>query len=177
MSYEIQEILLEYSDELRALYERVLGIEDFQANATIGLHLKEYMAEFGEFESGLIPTILQRHDLEQAFERIVQTDQPAALHLFQKQNQANYKSAALSFELFKQSLILLASVCRATQHKLRKEEEEWQKEKDDAVDSFGGLAPNEWDQGKNAVWWKILISLDRLSPRQFRLQDTDDEDE
>ena len=85
MSYEIQEILLEYSDELRALYERVLGTDDFQA-ASIGMHLKEYMAEFGEFESGLIPTILQRQDLEQAFERIVQTDQPAVLNLLQKQN-------------------------------------------------------------------------------------------
>jgi len=117
---DVQTVVAEYDEQLGKLYEKIVGARDSLDRDTKRMTQDGYVSGFGE-TAKLVPSVLSVRDLGLIFDTVVneRVDHTQHNDSFDESGALADMGGSLSFEEFKKSIIRVASLCTATNDRIR----------------------------------------------------------
>ena len=165
---DVQAVIADYEQKLAEIYGDVVGVTDPIDRDIKRMNIDEYTQSFGEVAE-LVPTVLDRRDLELIFDTIIneRVDIAGSVPFTTVQDQALTRNAGtLSYEEFKKSIVRIASICNVQTRKAKMDVQEMLEENQRLMDGQGLEEPDEWDEHGNPVKFKTIVNLKKKSNSQ-----------
>ena len=118
---DTQTVMAEYEQKLADIYGGIVGATDPIDRDIKRMSLEDYTRSFGEAVD-LIPTVLDRRDLELIFDTIIneRVDSAGGVPFTTVQDQALTRNiGSLSYEEFKKSIVRIASICNVQSRRVK----------------------------------------------------------
>ena len=123
---DVQAVMADYEQKLADIYGDVVGATDPIDRDIKRMNIEDYTQSFGEVAE-LVPTVLDRRDLELIFDTIIneRVDSAGGVPFTTVQDQALTRNAGtLSYEEFKKSIVRIASICNVQTRKAKMDVQE-----------------------------------------------------